>query len=407
MVRVGVLVVLLVAGVAFGGKTPIEARKPAPSASVAGCAECRFLTRQPAVHSAIRLVQDGPTFLAPPQTPQPLPPAENASPLPPPGPSTELNELLDRYLPNASAEERSVWADELRQLPTEMARDLLAARSKLGEPGTIFEPPATGLVPPPSELKDAVPPVRPPESVRLEPQDVTLSTLRRIEAIHRHNIANVGTVGFKRLRPVTLEAADHCGVDGLTLQHVESQGELEETGRSLDFAIEGAGYFQVRGGDAIALTRRGTFTLSPIGELALKVGDSMWSLYPAITVPKEATSIHIHENGVVSAALPGDNEVALGQVELVRVADASVLESAGGGLLAIPELAGTVSTGRPGDDNFGIVRQGCLEGSNVDLTAEVAALERLRTQIAALEATDLPRIYSPMASGRMRRDMVR
>jgi hypothetical protein len=59
-----------------------------------------------------------------------------------------------------------------------------------------------------------------------------------------------------------------------------------------------------------------------------------------------------------------------------------------------------VITGRPGDESFGLVRQGSLENSNVDLTEEIAALERLRTQIAALEATDLPRIYSPMASGR-------
>ncbi len=398
MVRVGLLVVLLGVGVAFGGKAPIEAPKPARGASVAGCAECRFLAHRPA-RSAIRLVQNGPSFLAPPETPQPLPPAEDASLLPPPGSNTELNALLDRYLPNASADERSVWADELRQLPTEMARDLLAARSQFGEPRSLFEPPTTGLVPPPSELKDVTPPVRAPRSVGLDPRDVTLSTLRQIEAIHRHNIANAGTVGFKRLRGVTLEAAEHGGVDGLTLQHVEAQGELEETGRSLDLAIEGDGYFQVRGGDAVALTRRGTFMVSPIGELALKVGDSMWSLYPTMTVPKEVTSIHVHENGAVSAVLPGENEIALGQIELVRAADSSVLESAGGGLLAVPELAGVVTTGRPGDEPFGLVRQGCLEGSNVDLTVEVAALERLRTQIAALEAIDLPRMYSPMASG--------
>lgn len=399
MVRVGTLFLLLVAGVSFGGKTPIEAARPARDATVAGCAECRYLKGLP-TRTAIRLVQDGPAFLAPAQTPQPLPPAENASPLPPPGPNAQLDELLDRYLPDASAEERSVWADELRQLPTEMARDLLAARSKLGEPRTLFDTPATDLVPPPSELRDVAPPVPAPKSVGLDPREVTLATLRQIEAIHRHNIANAGTVGFKRLRGVTLEAAEHGGVDGFTVQHVETQGELEQTGRSLDLAIEGAGYFQVRGGDAVALTRRGTFTLSPIGELALKVGDSMWSLYPTITVPKEVTSIHVHENGTVSATLPGESEIALGQIELVRVADPAVLESAGGGLLAVPELAGAVSAGRPGDAGFGFVRQGCLEGSNIDLTEEVAALERLRMQIAALEATDLPRIYSPLASGR-------
>lgn len=400
MVRVGILFLLLGGGIALGeSSTAIEAPKPARAASIPGCAECRFL-RSPPSRSSIRLVQNGPSFLAPVETPQPLPPAEDASLLPPPNANAELNALLDRYLPDASAEERSVWADELRQLPMEMARDLLAARSQFGEPRTLFEPPTTGLVPPPSELKDVTPPVQAPQGVGMDPREVTLATLRQIEAIHRHNIANAGTVGFKRLRGVTLEAADHGGVDGLTLQHVEAQGELEETARSLDLAIEGDGYFQVRGGDAVALTRRGTFTVSPIGELALKVGDSMWSLYPTVTVPKEVTAIQVHKNGAVSATLPGENEITLGQIELVRVTDASVLDSAGGGLLAVPELAGVVSTGRPGDEGFGLVQQGCLEGSNVDLMAEVAALERLRTQIAALEATDLPRMDSPMASGR-------
>lgn len=399
MVRVGSLFVLLIAGVAFGGKSPVEAPNPTRGASVVDCAACRLPTPRPA-RSPILLVQNGPAFLAPAATPQPLPPAEDASPLPPLGPNAELNELLDRYLPDVPEEERSIWADELRHLPTEMARDLLAARSKFGEPRTLFEPPTTDLVPPPSDLKDVASPVRAPRNVVLDPHEVTLAMLRQMEAIHRHNIANAGTVGFKRLRVVTLEAAGHGGVDGLTLQPVEEQGELEETSRSLDWAIEGEGYYQVRGGDAVALTRRGTFTLSPVGELALKVGDSMWSLYPTITVPKEVTSIRVDENGAVSATLPGDNEIALGQVELVRVTDASVLESVGGGLLAVPEFAGVVSTGRPGDEGFGLVHQGRLEGSNVDLMSEVAALERLRTQIAALETTDLPRVYSPMASGR-------
>ncbi|MDQ3329094.1 MAG: hypothetical protein M3552_00345, partial [Planctomycetota bacterium] len=76
--------------------------------------------------------------------------------------------------------------------------------------------------------------------------------------------------------------------------------------------------------------------------------------------------------------------------------------SAGGGLLAVPELAGRVIGGLPGDNGLGTIHQNCLERSNVDLAAEIESLERLRRQVSALEEADLPRVANPMADTRHR-----
>ncbi len=407
MIRAGwtVFGVLVGVTIAFGDVTPpVVAPKPGDRGEFHGCPSCRFLTAPS--RASIRLVQNGPTFLTPEQTPKPLPPTEDAIPLPSPEEAPVLGGLLDRYLPDASPDERRVWADELRLLPPEIARDLLAARSKLGEPRTLFEPPATGFVPPPqSEPTEEAVPSHMPRKVAAEPMGKlrrTLATLREIETIHLHNVANAESVGFKRLRPSPLEATQNSGVDGVTVERIESQGLLLTTGRPFDLAVEGAGYFQVRGGDSIALTRRGSFTLTMAGELALKVGESMWSMYPSISIPPEATNVQVLENGTVVGLLPGENEITLGQIELVRICDASTLESAGGGLLAVPELAGRVIGGLPGDNGLGTIHQNCLERSNVDLAAEIESLERLRRQVSALEEADLPRVANPMADTRHR-----
>ncbi|MCY0682974.1 hypothetical protein OVW23_27195, partial [Klebsiella pneumoniae] len=45
-----------------------------------------------------------------------------------------LDTLLDRFLPEATPEERNAWAEELRHLPPELARDILASRSRTDAP---------------------------------------------------------------------------------------------------------------------------------------------------------------------------------------------------------------------------------------------------------------------------------
>ncbi|HEX6986122.1 MAG TPA: flagellar hook-basal body complex protein, partial [Planctomycetaceae bacterium] len=389
-----------IAASAGAGRPPVVAPKPA-AVRVPGCAECRFLSA-PRPTGRIVPVQDGPHFAAPESRPEPLPtpadatplPPADATPLPPAEPAPGLRELVERYLPDASAEERGVWVDELRGLPPEIARDLLAARSRFGEPDALPEPPADGLVPPPQGEPE---PQAEPAPLRSVPRysdvsgvDASLVTLRQAEAVLLHNIANAETVGFKRLRPLTTESAGTGGAEGLTVRRVDTQGALEETGRPLDLAIDGPGLFQVRRGDTVALTRRGTFQVTADGELAVAVAGEDWGLHPPVRVPAEASEVRVGEDGVISCRFAGGAELGIGRIELARVADGSRLEPAGGGLLAVPESAGPVTVGLPGEEGFGTVRPGCLERSNVDLAEELKALRRTRRQLTALQGHDAP-----------------
>ena len=390
------------------GQPPVEAPHPSSSLTTkTDCPACRFLPGGPRSGQLVPS-QFGPELAAPADTPQRLPLPDEVAPLQPSAPpSAALQKLVEEYLPDLSAEERRIWAEELRPLPTEIARDLLAARSAAGEPRALPASPEAPLVPPPqSEPPATVVDADPVPMRRSTPQavadDQSLAVLQRVEAILRHNIANALTVGYKRLRPRTTEAGAAGGVDGLSVERCEIQGELEETGRDFDLAIDGPGLFQVRQGDSLALTRGGAFRLVADGRLALEASGETWLLYPEISIPPEVMSLNIRDDGLVVCILPGGAEIGLGQIELARVADLSQLESVGGGLFAVPDSAGAVTIGLPLDEGFGTIWQGCLERSNVDLPAEIAALEKLRQLLAALRGTSPSQLAMPESGGQVR-----
>lgn len=399
-------IVAIVAGVscyeAAAAKPPVVAPKPSPQAVVAGCPECRFLTR-PSLATGILPVQAGPQLPLAEAMPGPLPHASDAKPLQESVGRSPLGDLVEQYLPNLSADEQRVWIDELKSLPPDMARDLLAARSRFSEPQPLPESLPEGHVPPP-EQTEPIPSLDgllrrvPPESPasRVGPL-ATLEALGQVEAALVHNIANADTIGYKRLRPLTTESPEKDGLQGVVIRRVDLSGPFEKTGSELDLAIEGPGLFQVRQADAIALTRRGTFRLTSERRLAIDLTGDEWSLYPPVDVPSEATAIVAFDDGRIGCRLAGhDDVVVVGQVELVRVADISHLESVGGGLFAVPESAEPVTVGRPGGEAFGRIRQGCLEGSNVVLSDEIAALKRVRRQIATLQDVPMPQLASPL-----------
>ena len=112
---------------------------------------------------------------------------------------------------------------------------------------------------------------------------------KQLEVI-ANNLANVDTVGFKRDlavcqaqyaegieegidTPWTGGLADQGG--GTLLQQTAtdfSEGHLKQTGRKLDMAIQGEGFFQVQKDGEIFLTRAGNFDLSPEGQLITAQG---------------------------------------------------------------------------------------------------------------------------------------
>ena len=207
-----------------------------------------------------------------------------------------------------------------------------------------------------------------------------------------NNLANVGTTGFKRDRAnfATLayqdarvagqqssnETAYATGLNlgtGVAVQattRIDSQGTLQSTSNALDLALDGDGYFQVTmPGGQLAYTRAGNFSRSAEGVLVTAQG---YPLNPAITIPEGASAITIAHDGTVSATIAGQNEPAqLGQITVASFANPGGLRSMGDNFLQETAASGAAQVGVPGELGRGNIRQGYLEGSNVNVVEEL------------------------------------
>ncbi len=210
-----------------------------------------------------------------------------------------------------------------------------------------------------------------------------------------HNLANVNTTGFKRVRmefqdliyqtlrssgntqelgqilPVELQIGH--GVRPAASQKSFAQGNTNPTGNPLDLAIEGDGFFQVTHPDGtIKYTRDGSFKVSPDGALVNSEG---YPMEPSITVPADATSITITRDGTVSVMLVGEVEpTTVGQLEMVRFVNPAGLLNEGQNLYAETASSGPPIVANPGDEGLGTLAQGYLENSNVQIVEEMVAM---------------------------------
>ena len=216
-----------------------------------------------------------------------------------------------------------------------------------------------------------------------------------------NNLANVNTTGFKRDRAefeslayqmMTAAGATSSGDNryaiGLNLgtgvqtvgtARVTTQGSLNTTDNPLDLAIEGDGYFQVvRADGSTAYTRAGNFHLSAEGKIVTSDG---LPLQPEIQVPEGATAITIGADGTVSATVAGQTEATeVGRIELARFVNAAGLQALGGNLYAETAASGSAQVGQAGLEGRGSIRQGALEGSNVNVVQEL--VDMIETQRA-------------------------
>ena len=216
-----------------------------------------------------------------------------------------------------------------------------------------------------------------------------------------NNLANVNTTGFKRDRaafetlayqtvtasgaPSTAETKFATGLNlgtGVRIsgtERIETQGSLQTTGNSLDLALDGDGYFQVQlPNSQLGYTRAGNFARSPEGLLVTAEG---YQVQPGITVPEGASSITIGSDGTVSATVPGQTEPAqLGQLQVANFANSAGLQPNGDNYLLETAGSGAATLGIAGQDGRGRVRQGMLEGSNVNVVEEL--VDMIETQRA-------------------------
>ncbi|MBI3101637.1 MAG: flagellar basal-body rod protein FlgG [Burkholderiales bacterium] len=216
-----------------------------------------------------------------------------------------------------------------------------------------------------------------------------------------HNLANVSTTGFKRnnavfedliyqnLRQVGANTTEQnqlptglhlgLGVRTVATSRNFTQGSLQETKNGLDVAINGNGFFEVTMPDGtLGYTRDGSFQVDSQGRLVTSSGLPVAN---GITVPQGATSVSISADGVVSAIVSGNTQPQqLGSLAMASFINPAGLEPVGQNLFKESAASGQPQQGTPGTNGLGIIKQGFLESSNVNVVEELVNM--IQTQRA-------------------------
>lgn len=207
-----------------------------------------------------------------------------------------------------------------------------------------------------------------------------------------NNLANVNSAGFKKSRAdfqdilyQTVKIAGSSSSPGVEIptgvqvglgsrvaavQKIFTTGDIQQTGNDLDLAVEGSGFFQVAmpNGET-AYTRAGAFKKDGTGRIVTSDG---YPLYPEIVIPENATQISIGQSGTVEAFLDGESSpTEVGTIELSRFSNPAGLKALGHNLFGETPTTGAPAIGIPGENGFGILAQGYLEGSNVNIMEEM------------------------------------
>jgi flagellar basal-body rod protein FlgG len=132
----------------------------------------------------------------------------------------------------------------------------------------------------------------------------------------------------------------------------------------------GDGFFQIAQQDGtIAYTRDGSFKLSATGQLVTSTG---FLLQPEIVIPNNAASVSIGRDGSVSVELVGGaGQQVLGQIQISRFVNPSGLKPLGNNLMAASASSGAAQLLQPGVNGAGVLNQGSLEASNVNVVEEM------------------------------------
>lgn len=208
-----------------------------------------------------------------------------------------------------------------------------------------------------------------------------------------NNLANVNTTGFKRSRAVfedlmyqtirqpgaQVGAANQLpsglqigtGVRTVATERIHSQGNLKDTGNTMDIAIQGKGFLQVEMPDGtFAYTRDGSLQVDQNGQLVTAGG---YPIQPPINIPDNALTITIARDGTVSVTQPGatGTNVQIGQLQLSTFINPTGLQSAGENLYVETDASGFANFAQPGLDGAGLVLQQYTETSNVNVAEEL------------------------------------
>ncbi|WP_298398021.1 flagellar basal-body rod protein FlgG [uncultured Azonexus sp.] len=216
-----------------------------------------------------------------------------------------------------------------------------------------------------------------------------------------NNLANVSTNGFKRARavfedllyqnmrqpgaqtsqqtqvPTGLQLG--TGARPVATARIFTQGNLQKTDNTLDVAINGNGFFQVLLPDGTTgYTRDGSFHKDNQGQIVTSDG---YPLQPNITVPADAQTVSIGTDGTVTITQPGSAAATeIGAIQLASFVNNGGLLSIGQNLYMETAASGAPTPNAPGANGAGIVVQGYVETSNVNVAEELVTM--IQTQRA-------------------------
>jgi flagellar basal-body rod protein FlgG len=216
-----------------------------------------------------------------------------------------------------------------------------------------------------------------------------------------NNLANVSTSGFKRSRAVFEDLLYQnirqpgaqssqqtqlpsglqlgTGVRPVATERIFTQGNLQQTGNDKDIAIQGAGFFQVLLPDGTtAYTRDGSFQVDGQGQLVTASG---FPVQPTINIPLGSQALTVARDGTVSVVPAGSaTATQIGSLQLATFINPAGLLAKGENLYVETDASGNASSNTPGANGVGILSQGYVETSNVNVVEELVNM--IQTQRA-------------------------
>ena len=219
-----------------------------------------------------------------------------------------------------------------------------------------------------------------------------------------NNISNVNTVGYKKdtlsfksmlystignsvedtgnnTASVPLKKGNGVRVSSISTSY--TQGTIQQTNNPLDFAIQGSGFFTVRGADGQSYyTRDGSFKLSVEGDRYKLVTSGGYEVLDNNGNPIyfdsdiDASTIRINSDGYLTYVdSQGEVQNTGSRFQIVQFSNADGLEKVGGNLFAATEASGNPLNEANGETTTSsVIFGGCLEMANVDLANEMVDL---------------------------------
>jgi flagellar basal-body rod protein FlgF len=217
----------------------------------------------------------------------------------------------------------------------------------------------------------------------------------RMQAANNHNLANASTAGFRE-DLAAFQTRNVAGPGFASRAYATSgesgwnsaSGDVQTTGRDLDVAIKGSGWFTVQGADGReAYTRAGDFRLDPDGQLVDSAGRPVMGDGGPINVPPHA-SLAVGVDGTVSIVPLGQGPETIATVGRLKLVDpaASDLMKSEDGLFRMRNGSDATATATVQ------VSPGALESSNVNVAdAMVQMIElsrRFDLEVKAMRAAE-------------------